>query len=107
MTVMWPAWAKYVYEDNPERFAKYAEKVWGVNAGTVYERSRAGIRLTMEFFEQIGLPTNFTKLGIGVKNTEEIEKLADICTSNGTKKAGVFHPMDKKDVITIYESVNR
>ena len=107
LTVMWPAWAKYVYEDNPERFARYAEKVWGVNAGTVYERSRAGIRLTMEFFEQIGLPTNFTKLGIGVKNTEEIEKLADICTSNGTKKVGVFHPMDKKDVIAIYESVNR
>lgn len=107
LAVMWPAWATYVYEDNPERFAQYAERVWGVNAGTPYERSRAGIRLTREFFEQIGLPTNFTKLGIGVKDGAEIERLADICTANGTKRAGIFHPMDKKDAMAIYESVNR
>ncbi|MCR5175222.1 MAG: iron-containing alcohol dehydrogenase [Anaerovibrio sp.] len=107
LAVMWPAWARFVYEDNPERFAQYAERVWGVNAGTAEERSRAGIRMTREFFEQIGLPTNFSKLGIGVLSDADIEKLADICTANDSKKVGVFHPMSKADVMAIYQSVNK
>ncbi len=60
-----------------------------------------------EFFEQIGVPTTFTKLGIGVLSDEDIEKLADICTKNDTIKVGVFHPMDKKEVMAIYQSVNK
>lgn len=107
LAVMWPAWATYVYKDNPNRFAQLAEQVWGVTVGTPEERSRAGIRMMKEFFEQIGVPTTFTKLGIGVLSDEDIEKLADICTKNDTIKVGVFHPMDKKEVMAIYQSVNK
>ncbi|MBQ3853929.1 MAG: iron-containing alcohol dehydrogenase, partial [Anaerovibrio sp.] len=107
LAVMWPAWATYVYEDKPERFAQWAEQVWGVNAGTPEERSRAGIRLTKEFFEQLGMPTTFSKLGIGVLSDADIEKMADICTKNDTIRAGVFHPMNKQDVMAIYQSVNK
>lgn len=107
LAVMWPAWAAYVYEEKPERFAQFAERVWGVNAGTPEERSRAGIRLTKEFFEQLGMPTNFSKLGIGVLSDADVEKMADICTKNDTIRVGVFHPMNKQDIMAIYRSVNK
>ena len=107
LAVIWPAWATYVYNSNPDRFAMFAERVWGVAAGTPEERSRAGIRMTKEFFEQIGMPTNFTKLGIGVLSDDDIEKMADICTKNDTVRIGVFHPMSKKEVMEVFQSVNK
>ena len=106
LTIVWPAFARYVYKDNPERFARFAEKVWNVHAGTVEEKARAGIRLTQEFFEEIGLPSCFTDAGIGEQAAEEIEKLSDICTAKDTIKLGVFHPLSKQDVIAIYNMVN-
>ncbi len=107
LTALWGSWARYVYEDDPERFARYAERLWGVDSGTVEERARAGIRRTEEFFRELDMPTNFTELGIGVQTEETIEYLADMCTGNGTKKVGYFHPMDKKTVMSIYRMANK
>ncbi len=107
LTALWGSWARYVYEDDPERFARYAERLWGVDSGTAEERARAGIRRTEEFFRELDMPTNFTELGIGVQTEETIEYLADMCTGNGTKKVGYFHPMDKKTVMSIYRMANK
>lgn len=106
LTIVWPAFARYVYEDNPGRFARFAEKVWDVQAGTDEEKARAGIRLTQEFFQEIGLPICFSDTSIGEQEESEIERLADICTSNDTVKLGVFHPLDKQAVMDIYGMVN-
>ena len=106
LATMWPSWARYVYQDNPERFAQYAENVWGVNSGTAEERARAGIRMTEEFFKEIKMPTCFSELGIGVQDDAALGQLADMCTSGGTKKVAVFHPMDKADCLAIYKMAN-
>ncbi len=106
LTTMWPAWARYVMMDKPERFAQYAENVWGVCVGTPIERARAGIRETEEFWHSLGLPLSFTELGIGIKDDAEIEKLADSLSSGGTKKVAVFRPIGKEEAIAIYKLAN-
>ena len=107
LTALWGSWARYVYEDDPERFARYAERIWDIGSGTPEERARAGIRKTEEFFRELDMPTNFTELGIGVQPEEVLEYLADMCTGSGSKKVGRFHPMDKKTVMEIYRMANK
>lgn len=106
LAAMWCSWARYVYQDKPERFAQFAEKVWGVNSGTAEEKSRAGIRMTEEFFKSIGMPTCISQLVGRVITAEEIEKMADIATGNGSKEIAIFHPLSKQDMIKVYEMAN-
>lgn len=106
LTTMWGSWARTAYLLAPERFARYAQKVWGVAAGTNEEQARAGIRQTEEFWQRLGLPLNFTELGIGIQSDKVLEELADMCTTNDTKPIGVFLKLDKKTALHIYQQAN-
>ena len=106
LTAMWGAWARYVYGDAPERFAQYAEKVWNISVGTVEERARAGIRETEDFWRSLGLPLSFGELGVGMQDDEELAYLADMCTDQGKKTVGVFHPIDREAALAIYRLAN-
>ncbi len=106
LTTVWGSWARYVYQDNPERFAYFAKQIFGVDSGTAEERARAGIRKMEEFFHEIGMPLCFTELGIGVQPENVLAEMADMCTAGDTQKVSVFHPMDKQTVIEIYRMAN-
>ena len=106
LTSVWGGWAGYVWKDNPERFARFAENVWGITAGTTEEKAQKGIEATLAYFKEIDMPVNFTELGIGVQNKEMIEYLADMVTSNGTKTVATFHPIDKETAMDIYQLAN-
>ncbi len=106
LTAVWGSWARYVYKDKPERFARYAEKIWGAVVGTPEEKSRAGIRETEDYFRSIGLPVSLGELGIGELTDEDLEYLADMCTNYGKKKIGTFHPLDRDEVLAIYKMAN-
>ena len=106
LTSVWGGWAGYVWQDNPERFARFAENVWGITAGTTEEKAQKGIEATLAYFKEIDMPVNFTELGIGVQNKEMIEYLADMVTSNGTKTVATFHPIDKETAMEIYQLAN-
>ena len=106
LTTVWASWARTVYVDKPERFAQFAERIFGITDGTVDERARAGIDAMENYFREIGLPTNFTELGIGVQSDAELEFLADMVTAGGTKKVATFRPLDKQTVLEIYRKAN-
>ena len=106
LTALWGAWARAVYEDRPERFARFAEKVWGVDAGSAEERARAGIRKTEEFFRSLKLPISLGELPTGILEHGALEALADNVTANGTKAVGTFHPVDRALALKIYTAAN-
>lgn len=107
LTIMWPAWARHVYMDKPERFAQFAERVCDVNSGTVEERARAGIRTMEEFFKNdLGLPTCFSESEIGVQDESVLEYLADMCTGGGKNKVANFRPLDRENCLAIYRAAN-
>ena len=107
LTAVWGTWARYVCQESPARFAQYAVRVWDIDSGTAEERARAGIRRTEEYFRELGLPTNFTELGIGVQKPESLEYLADMCTNHNTKTIGVFCPLHREEILTIYSAANK
>ena len=106
LTALWGAWARAVYEDHPERFARFAEKVWGVDAGSAEERARAGIRKTEEFFRSLKLPISLGELPTGILEHGALEALADNVTANGTKTVGTFHSVDRAFALKIYTAAN-
>jgi alcohol dehydrogenase YqhD (iron-dependent ADH family) len=107
LTAVWGAWANYVYQDDIPRFAQFAAKIWGITEGTEEERAKAGIEATIAYFKEIGMPVNFTELGIGVQSDDVLEALADSCTAGGTKVVANFHPIDKQTAIAIYQLANQ
>ena len=61
LAVIHPVLYRHIYKDAAERFAHFAETVWGISAD---ETALAGIQALADFIREIGLPINFKELGI-------------------------------------------
>ena len=98
---VWGAWARYVTDGGRARFTKYAREFWDA------EGAEAGIEKTTDFFRSIGMPTCFSELGIGLQPESVIGEMAESCVFFGKRLVGNFKPLDKNDVINIYNLANR
>lgn len=100
LAIVFPAWMKYVYTHDINRFVQFAVRVWNVElAYTSYEDiALEGIKRTREFFQKIGLPVTLKEGNI---DESKIEEMADKCTNNGTQTVGQFVKLNKEDVINI------
>ena len=55
----------HLYKDGAERFARFAENVWGIKEKKTIEKTAlASVEALAAFIEEIGLPTSFTQMGI-------------------------------------------
>lgn len=106
LTTMWASWARYVYKINPERFAQFAVAVWGIQPIDTEKAALAGISAMERFFHGIGMPTNFTELGIGVQDEAVLAEMADMCTDCGRKTVANFKELTRDDVYEIYKMAN-
>ncbi len=99
LAVIFPAWMKYVYDHDVERFAQFAHRVWGVETDyhSLDRTAREGIYRTEEFFSRIGLPTRLSDMDV---DDSRIEEMAEKCTQNGP--VGNFVELDTEDVVEIY-----
>ena len=103
LTIMCPAWMKYVYKHNLPRFVRYAVEVFGVendpsNPDWV---AQEGIRLTTDFFRRMGLPTSFAEAGLPTDKFDHIAKMAPI--SQGDDHIGSLMPLYEKECREILE----
>ena len=92
--------------DDPDRFAQYAERIFGIQDGTAEERARLGIDKMIAYFQSIGMPVSLKELFGKTLSNETINELADLATAGDTKKLGSFHPLAKEDVVAIYKLAN-
>ena len=107
LSAIWGSWAQYCYQQKPERFARFAEKVWGIKKNSSEESACASITETVSFFASLGMPTCFTELGIGIQSEEILRELAQRCVFYGKRKVGNFKQLDSDDVYRIYTLANR
>ena len=100
LSVVFPAWMKYVYTQDVKRFAQFAVRVWNVeNAFWSAERTALeGIEKLQNFFKTIGMPINLTELGI---NDDRLEEMADKCTNSDTTTVGNFIKLGETDVLNV------
>ncbi len=98
LAIILPAWMKYVYKKNLNRFARFAVKVFGVSKDnkTLEEIALEGIGSFENFIKDINMPVSLTEYNIP---TDEFELMAEKCTKNGP--VGSFKPLYKEDVISI------
>lgn len=65
LAVIHPVLYRHIYKDDAERFARFAENVWGIQKKkTVEKTAAAGVEALSAFIREIGLPTSFTQMGI-------------------------------------------
>ncbi|MCX8128757.1 MAG: iron-containing alcohol dehydrogenase [Clostridia bacterium] len=100
LSVVLPAWMKYVYKHDMDRFVQFANRVWNVDIDFDEPERVAleGIRKLEEFFECIGLPVTLKGLGI---NDNRYEEMASKCTGDDSWMVGNFVKLSKKDVFNI------
>ena len=80
LSVVHPNYMKYFCAYSPERYARYAVNVWGVDAAgkSTLEVAYEGIQHTRAFFNEIGAPATLTELGIPESAIDDLAARTDM-----------------------------
>lgn len=99
LSVVTPAWAKYVYKEYPRRFDQFAVRVFDIDYDFENPENTAleGIRALEAFFKRIGVPITLEE--IGVKDDSRFTEMADKYFSTG--HSGDIKKIGKDDFINI------
>jgi alcohol dehydrogenase YqhD (iron-dependent ADH family) len=101
LSIIFPAWMKYVYKHDINRFVQFAVRVWDVDLS--FESSEAvaleGINRLTQFFKRVGLPVSLSEVNI---SEERFEEMADKCTGSDKWTLGQFVKLNKQDIVNIY-----
>lgn len=101
LAAVWGSWARYVYEEKPERFAQFAHRIFDIPcSGNPKETALKGIEAMEDFYRSIHMPTNIHELGIDLTDTQ-IDELTEKCCFGG-RTIGIFRVLGKEDVRRIY-----
>ncbi len=101
LAVIYPAWMKYVYKHDLERFALFANKVFDVEVSdNLEDMALKGIQALEEFYQSIGMPIRLGDLNITAEN---IELMASKISFENTRDCGNFVKLSHDDVVNIYE----
>ena len=103
LSAVWGSWAKELYKGAVPRFARFAEKVWGICESDEEKAALLGIEKTVDFFKSIGMPVSLKDLGIDTSDAD-LEALSLDATMQGTVKLSRIRPLDANDVKKIYEA---
>ncbi|HHY22665.1 MAG TPA: iron-containing alcohol dehydrogenase, partial [Clostridiaceae bacterium] len=100
LAIVFPAWMKYVYKHNINRFAQFATRVWDVeySFGSPEKTVLEGINRLEKFFKEIGLPTTLKEADIP---EDRLKEMADKCKMTNGDTVGNFVKLAKDDVLNI------
>jgi hypothetical protein len=98
LSIIFPAWMKYVYKKDPERFAQFASRVWNVEPDfrDIEKTALEGIKKLEDFYKEIGLPVTLKEANIPY---DRFEEMAEKCTEGGPR--GNFVSLSRDDVLEI------
>lgn len=97
LSVIIPAWMKFVYKHDVKRFIQYANEVWGIE-GNDEKTALNGIEATEKFFKSLDLPVTLKELNI---NEEKLEEMSKKAVPND--HIGSFVKLKPEDVLQIYK----
>ena len=104
LAAVWPAWARYVLDAKPARFAQFAVNVMGaVPAESDTQTALAGVRAIEHFYRSLGMPATISELGYDLTDAQ-IDTLAHKCSHFGKRTIGGFKKLNEDDIRTIYKN---
>jgi alcohol dehydrogenase YqhD (iron-dependent ADH family) len=100
LSIIFPAWMKYVYKKRLDNFYKFAVRVFDVDPcfGSTEYVARKGIDRLIAFYRSLDLPTTLEEADIDDSGFEEMAGNVVIFG-----QVGRFVKLDKKDVLAIYD----
>uniref|UniRef100_UPI003FEDBFD3 iron-containing alcohol dehydrogenase n=1 Tax=Candidatus Fimivicinus sp. TaxID=3056640 RepID=UPI003FEDBFD3 len=103
LSIIMGSWMRYIYQKSPERFARYAKEVFGVEwtKENTLEAAYAGILKTEEYFRSMGMPVSFGDFKVP---TDKVEKMLDQIAFRGEDDSiGGIVRLNREDCRRIYE----
>ncbi len=99
LAIVFPAWMKYVYKENIDRFVQFSNRVFWVDYSMDQKELAVheGIRRLEEFYRSLNLKTKLSEIDI---KDDQFMNMAEKCTKNGN--IWLFKKLDKEDVYKIY-----
>ena len=106
LAVVMPAWMRYVWRADPERFLQFAYDVFDVEPidetdEAVTDAVEATIDMLQGFFSSIGMPRTLGELGGG---EGDVDRLVETLGKNKGSSFGAFRKLDLDDARAIYRS---
>ena len=113
LAVILPAWMRYAWTADPERFLLFAREVFGIEpvrpGDDGFEDEETAVRWAVEaaidelaaFFSSIGMPATLGELGLA---PTDVEALADCVIAAKGEPFGAFCKLTRDDVVAIYKS---
>lgn len=100
LSIVFPAWMKYVYSTNPQRFIQFAVRIWNIDEDFQYPEQTilAGINAFISFLQELGLPISLTQANL---SEIDIALLAAKCTKDGS--VGGLKTLDEQDIKNILQ----
>ena len=104
LAVVMPAWMEYVKGADLQRFARFAERVWGVaDSGDLAKMADGGIARYRAWLKSLGMPLSLAELGA---KEADIPRLAANLHLGGNL-LGAFRPLSEADVREILKLASR
>ncbi|OIQ10358.1 iron-containing alcohol dehydrogenase [Neomoorella thermoacetica] len=106
LAVVNPAWMRFAARFRPDRFAQFAQRIFGLSATGKDDLSLAmeGINRFEEFLRSIGCPTHLSELSIGEITEETLFRLAEETLKALQDEKGRLPgrpPLRKEDIVEI------
>lgn len=105
LTVLTPAWMKYIYRRHIPQFAQFAVQVMGVEPLTrsLDEIAAIGIRRLEELFRSYGMPTHLVELGITDDSQFEFMAKRAVGFAQDPKGTlGILEPLTWVEIVRIF-----
>ena len=102
LSMIMPAWMRYVYKTDVARFARYASEVFGVvyDCDNLEKTALQGVERTEAFFHSLGMPVRFSDAKLPQDDLEELaRKTADVRAD--TRTIGAFVTLHENDILAI------
>lgn len=107
LAAVWSSWARYVLDARPERFARFAVNVMGVEPGADdTETALKGISAMEDFYHAVEMPVRVSEMGIDLTE-EQMRELAEKCSHFGKRTIGCVKKLDKEDMYQIYNNARK
>lgn len=103
LAAVWGSWARYVMDAAPERFAKFAVNVMGVEPeAEKIKTAQKGIEAMEDFYRALDMPVCIGDMGIELTE-EQMRELAEKCSHFGKRTIGCIKKLDQEDMYQIYK----
>jgi len=100
LSIITPAWIKYVYRENVDKFIQFAHRVFNVDFAYCEKEQTVEemIKRLENWYKSLGLPTRLSEVGI---DDSDFKEMAEKCLV-GRGKTGNFKKLDSEDICNIY-----